>query len=622
MTSRSIGSRISIGFGVLVLTGILTGLYAVVNFSKLGDSIESIFRENYRCLIVSENMLKSIDDQENSLYSILTEEAPYEDNLDLAHMLFGESRDSFLALYEEAYGLQESGVRTKVLDSLMLSYRVFLTYVDSLERMARGGLPAVTLRSFQSAVIRPRTELLKDQCFRLMEIDQSAIDHIDQEARRATRETAFSIGIAILINLVFSVFAGLYFARNIARPVRMLTRSVQRMGGGHLYQKIDIKTKDEIGQLSAEFNKMTERLRVYDEMNIHLLIAEKMKSEAIVQSISDPLIVTDDEHRILLQNVAAEAVTAQLLREDKPSVPVTDRILIDAWKPVFDVDSRKDPAAQSDEILPLTIAGEAAYFRPRQTVITDAAGNRIGIITLLQDVTRFRNVDQLKSDFMATVSHELRTPLTSLNMVIDILRQGVIGEMNDRQSDLLRGAKTDVERLVKLVGDLLDLSRLESGTITVHKQLVPVAVLIEKALNPFRLDLAQRKINLLIDVQSGYDHCYGDFDQIFIVLTNLLSNAMRYCESGGTLSITVDGNESMVRFCVSDTGRGIPAHALESIFDRFMQVKEHDRATPGSVGLGLAISKKSIEIQGGSIWAESELGKGSRFYFTLPAQGG
>ena len=619
MMFKSIGYRIAIGYSVLVVTGIVTGIIAIVNFSELGSSVNAIFKQNYQSLIIAENMLRSLDQQENTLLSIMADESQYEDNSGYARIVFREGRDEFLGLFQKAMDAKIDTSKASVLDSLMLAYKDFLVYADSLDHMAKDGLPITTLRNFQRLIIRPQCEKLKDYCFQVLELNQNAISGIDVQARNNTREAAYTIGAALLVNLLFSVFAGVYFSRSVARPLSNLTRSVKRISEGHLNQKIDIRSGDEIGVLSAEFNKMTERLRNYEELNIQKLISEKKKSEAIIHSISDPVIVTDTDSRVVLCNRAADQITMSLFRSGWQERPVQDSIDEQRWRELFAYDIggiRQDN--QPELVLPLPIAGETKYFRPRQTIIVNEYGAPAGMITLLQDVTRFKNVDELKSEFMATVSHELRTPLTSLNMAVGIMRQGLVGEINSRQLELLDGAKFDCDRLIKLVGDLLDLTRLESGKYEVRRQLILVSQLLQHALQPFQLALKQRCMSVTMAVNTTHESFIADFDQLLMVLTNLINNALRHMQDGGALTIAVEDAGRAVRFCIADTGPGIPAQDLEHIFDRFVQLKDQVSSTPGSVGLGLAIARKSIEMQGGKIWAESDFGQGSRFYFTLP----
>ena len=224
----------------------------------------------------------------------------------------------------------------------------------------------------------------------------------------------------------------------------------------------------------------------------------------------------------------------------------------------------------------------------------------------------------MKWEFMATVSHEFRTPLTSINMSIDILSQKVLGPVNERQRDLLSTAKDDCERLTKLVKELLDLSRLESGRFEPKREAVSLRALIDEAVRPLRLQFREKAIQLEIDVSEEGGEVPGDQQQLTWVITNLVSNAIRFSQERGTVSISSKPTGTCIRVCVAYSGRGIPAEAVEAIFDKFVQVKEATDSTPGSVGLGLAIAKEVVEAHGGKIWVESELGKGSKFFFTLP----
>jgi signal transduction histidine kinase len=223
---------------------------------------------------------------------------------------------------------------------------------------------------------------------------------------------------------------------------------------------------------------------------------------------------------------------------------------------------------------------------------------------------------------MATVSHELRTPLTSINMAIDILSQEVLGLVNERQRDMLSTAKDDCERLTKLVRELLDLSRLESGKYEMKRETVNLRTLVEEALKPLRLQFREKGIQVETDISPTTPDVPGDQQQLSWVMTNLVSNALRYTPENGKVIIHSEIENDSVRISVADSGRGIPADAIEMIFDKFVQVKQATDSMPGSVGLGLAIAKEVVEAHGGKIWVESIVGKGSTFHFTIPRSRG
>jgi signal transduction histidine kinase len=224
----------------------------------------------------------------------------------------------------------------------------------------------------------------------------------------------------------------------------------------------------------------------------------------------------------------------------------------------------------------------------------------------------------MKSEFIATVSHELRTPLTSINMAVDILSREVLGKVNEPQRDMLVTAKDDCERLTKLVKELLDMSRLESGKYELKNEKINLRSVVEEALKPLRLQFREKGIHLETEIPHTMPAVPGDEQQLSWVVTNLVSNALRYTPADGTVTVHSDLLEDSVRISVKDSGRGIPPDAVEVIFDKFVQIKQSTDATPGSVGLGLAIAKEVVEAHGGRIWVESSMGQGSTFFFTIP----
>jgi signal transduction histidine kinase len=416
-----------------------------------------------------------------------------------------------------------------------------------------------------------------------------------------------------------SIYTSARFSKTILRPAEKLTQSVRRISEGQLNQKIDVNTDDEIGELGREFNKMTERLRAYEQINIHQLIAEKKKSETIVASIADPVIVTDQKGSLMLMNQAA-ATVFDVHGSDWQSKPLREVTGNQSWVEMLERNGMQSYEEENrDPLFAFVRNNVTLYFRPRQAQIVDEQGNVQGVVTLLQDVTRFKDLDRMKSEFIATVSHELRTPLTSLSMGIDILSQGVVGAVNQRQRELLIAAKDDSERLRKLVKGLLDLSKLESGKFEMKKEFVDFRRLVAEAVRPLRLPFEEKQIQLEFDVPERLPALFADPHQLIWVVTNLLSNALRFTDPGGSVHLTAKEEEDRLLVTVSDTGHGIPREHQETVFDKFVQVKSPTDTTPGSVGLGLAIAREVVEAHGGRIWLESTVGVGSTFFFTLPA---
>lgn len=635
---RGLRYKIATGYVVLLAIILVTSIFAVHDFSQLSNSVGGILKQNYENVLAAENMLKALDNQENALLAMLVQSGDstlvlfnterseerslvvYDANrsLELPMAVFNTNRDEFLQWFEQTNSVITSPSEHALLDSIIFAYRRFLGVSDSLHHMVQQRQPFAKLRAFQRAEIEPSLVKINRYCKTLLETNQEAISSMDRRAKDITGQATQVVIVALVIAILLSIVGSLQFTGSILKPLKQLTQTVRRIGEGNLNQKIDIHTDDEIGELSREFNKMTERLRSYEELNIHQLIAEKKKSETIVESIADPIIVTDENSSILLMNEAAAAMIG-VQGASWQGQPLRLRQNNDLWAKLMHVgEAKPDDPAHNDFLLAVAREGKTFYYRPRQTKITDEQGQVQGVVTLLQDVTRFKNLDQMKSEFMATVSHEFRTPLTAINMTIDILSQEVLGKMNARQHELLNAAKDDCERLKKLVRELLDLLRLESGRYKIKSESLNLSGLLEHALRPLRLLFEEKEVSLNIALAPSLPEVPGDQEKLSWVINNLVSNALRYTPAHGHVTISAERNNGVIQVCVADTGRGIPADALETIFEKFVQVKEPTDATPGSVGLGLAIAKEVIEAHGGKIWVESEVGVGSKFNFTIP----
>ncbi|MFB2877721.1 PAS domain S-box protein [Floridanema aerugineum] len=278
----------------------------------------------------------------------------------------------------------------------------------------------------------------------------------------------------------------------------------------------------------------------------------------------------------------------------------------------------------------ITKSGEERIIVWNNTALQDPVGNTIGIIGIGEDITEQHKLERLKREFVSIVSHELRTPLTSMQVALSLLDQQLVEPTSEEGQGMIRVATEGVDRLVRLVNDILDLERLDSGEFHIEKQLCYPAHLIESAINQMK-DLAN-KSNIKFEVSVISRPIQGDRDRLIQVLINLLSNAIRFSPVHSTIQIHVETfqetsvhnlfSATFMKFMVKDYGRGIPSDWLESIFERFQQVDASDFRQKGGTGLGLAICRSIIQQHGGRIWAESKLGKGSSFYFTLPISEG
>jgi signal transduction histidine kinase len=297
------------------------------------------------------------------------------------------------------------------------------------------------------------------------------------------------------------------------------------------------------------------------------------------------------------------------------SVVRDERILslIQAWSV-----PHEEPSEQRISYMHFSRGEKQYYFRPRLSRIFTPEGELYAVVTLLQDVTQFKELDRMKSDFIATLSHEFRTPITSINMSIDILNQEIAGPLNAKQRELIGATKEDCFRLTKLARELLQLSKLESGRLQLKNEELTIHSVIDFSLRPLQLQFQEKNVRLVTDIAPDIPRLVADEQQISWVITNLVTNALKYTDAGGTVTIRAREEAEGLLLEVEDTGQGISEEHLERIFDKFVQVRKTSYSTPGSVGLGLAIAKEIVEMYGGRIWARSRPGKGSTFSFMLP----
>ncbi len=245
-----------------------------------------------------------------------------------------------------------------------------------------------------------------------------------------------------------------------------------------------------------------------------------------------------------------------------------------------------------------------------------------GALIQLTDVTRFHEMEKIKTDFVSIVSHEFRTPLTTIIVGVEMLKEGMLGDLTPRGKEVLEAIGADCERLNRLIDNLMELSRIESGTIYVEAESTDVANLVKEAVRPLKIQADKQGIELITDLPPELPPIAADFNKSVWVIANLVGNAMRYTEKGGTIIVRVRQRGKRLFFSVEDTGCGIPKEHHEKIFHKYIQVSGAGRKDTGGVGLGLAIAKDIVMAHGGEIWVDSEVGKGTVFIFTLPVYQG
>jgi signal transduction histidine kinase len=290
--------------------------------------------------------------------------------------------------------------------------------------------------------------------------------------------------------------------------------------------------------------------------------------------------------------------------------------VVDLFNEVLKIGRTAEPK-KGQTFIQRFVRGEERYYRPKAVPIMDAESQPTGVVLVLADVTQQRHQDEMKKGVISTVSHQLRTPLTSIRMAIHLLLEEKVGTLAPKQEELLLAAREDSERLHRILTDLLDISRIESGRVQIECRAALPHDLVFEATEAFRSTAQDRGITMTVNLQDDLPEVWADPTQIGYVFANLLSNALKYTASGGVVTLSAESNEGSVIFSVSDTGRGIPSYYLSKIFEPFFRVPGQGVDMETGAGLGLAIVKEIIDVHGGNISVKSGEGEGATFVFSL-----
>jgi PAS domain S-box-containing protein len=425
------------------------------------------------------------------------------------------------------------------------------------------------------------------------------------------------IPVVSILVLVFGIALGLLISDIVSTPMRKLRDDIREMKVDEI-RRIDIENEDEIGEITFELNELIERLNKFHKKKRERLISARRRLIGIIKAVADGVIVTDSSHRIVLMNPSAEKIFGVSEEEALGTQfleTIKDEMVFKSIKDTFT--ERKNRSFMEEIPVP-----KASSHKKTFSIVTSLIGNAkekpFGVVTLFQDVTSLTELNRMKSDFISTVSHELRTPLTSIKMGVELMLERIAGEINEKQESLLNAAREDVNRLIRLISNLLDLSRIESGKIKMKIEPINLVSIIDEVLFAFRSQAEEKKIILKSTVERRTIELPADKDRIKEVLTNLVSNAIKFTDKGGRITVDAEESEEYVDVSVADTGIGIRKEDMEKIFDKFGRIEKGYAYQEEGTGLGLPICKEIVEAHKGKIWVESEYLKGSKFVFRLP----
>ena len=473
--------------------------------------------------------------------------------------------------------------------------------------------------SFNDLKKNRTNEIIKNQIrqdiFEIMKLNMIAIKQ-KSDVAKLTAEKA-NLWIAVVGTLCFLIAFNLLInlPNNIANPIKELTASIKEIANRNYKERVNFMNHNEYGDLAKSFNSMAQKLEEYSSSNLHKLTFEKKRLETLINNMHDPIIGLDNDGLLLFVNNEALKIIGLKQEEVIGKSAATIALTNDLLKSLLSSEN------ENKKVKSITIYadGKESYFEKELVNITIKPTGEdktiaIGDVIILRNITIFKELDFAKTNFIATVSHELKTPIASIKMSLQLLEKQETGMINDDQKQLIESIKDDSQRLLKITGELLDLSQLETGNIQLNMEKSNPNEIVNYAIEAVKMQAEQKNITVDIETFNTNVQVKADTEKTAWVLINFLTNAIRYAPEKSEIKIRLEEKNNQLIFKVIDKGQGIDTRYQTKVFDKYFQIPgSHKNGT----GLGLAISKEFIEAQNGTIGVKSELGLGSTFYFSL-----
>jgi signal transduction histidine kinase len=567
-----IKTKLNLGVGLLFLLIIILSLLSTFYIYSIKRDTENILKANYETLEYSRNMLLALDQ-------------------------IDRDKAQSMSIFEANLKKQLANITENGEDAATYTLQDNLNYLKA------------------NAVNDSIKTQIHATIFKIMKLNMNAIK-LKSDVAKKTSERA-NLWIVITGTLCFMIAFNLLvnLPNNIANPIKELTSSIQEIANKNYSERVQFMNHNEFGDLARSFNTMAQKLQEYHSSNLYKLSFEKKRLETLINNMHDPIIGMDHQGIILFINDEALKI-AGLKQENVIGKAVT--LLAEENDLIRNLLSSPPSNLKT---LPIKIFadGKESYFEKELVNITITPTGEdqtiaIGDVIILRNITIFKELDFAKTNFIATVSHELKTPISSIKMSLQLLEKEATGTINEEQKQLIESIKEDSQRLLKITGELLDLSQLETGNIHLNIDKSNPYEIVHYAVEAVKTQAEQKQIEIIIDAEPDIPLVKADTEKTAWVLINFLTNAITYSSENSKIIIKLKLEHDQVLFQVIDTGKGIDNRYKAKVFDKYFQI-------PGShksgTGLGLAISKEFIEAQNGMICVESELGLGSTFSISL-----
>lgn len=569
--SLKIKTKLTYGLGLLFALIVLLGTLSVKNIYDMTTDTQNILADNYNSLLYARRMLDALE-------NIRTDPV---------------ARTEF----EKNLALQKKNITE--IDENAATSRLITRYEAMLK------VPNDT-------TIQHVRQVLNE----VMNLNMATIYRKSQVAESTAHHALLWICILGIICITIALAFLIRFPRAINNPIRLLTEGIMEIANHNYEKRLNLEKYDEFTEVAASFNRMAERLAEYRRSTLADMIRAKQFIEAIVNSITEPIIGLDTNRTILFANEEALTILnlkrEQVIGKSASELSLKNDLLRRLIRELVQPNDTNEP-------LKIYADNKESYFQVKYIPIhisgsSSETGRYAGDVILLKNITEFKELDSAKTTFISTISHELKTPISAILMSLKLLQDQRVGEMNEEQKMLAHSIKESSDRLLEITGELLKMTQVETGKLQLNPKITKPIELIDYAIKANRVQAERFGCHIEVEYPEKISKLFVDSEKIAWVLTNLLSNAIHYTPENGRIIIGARQTDHTLEIFVQDFGKGIDPRYHQSIFDRYFRVP--GTKVQGS-GLGLAISKDFVEAHGGTIRVESAVGKGSRFVITF-----
>lgn len=602
----SLRRRLSRGFFAFAVALALLAVSAVLSLNRLGNAVATILKENYASVIACVDMKEALERLDSAAQFASSGRE------DVARSMIEANRSRFSeAFAREANNVTLSGEGDLVRE-IDARYRDYTRFVD-----ATLALPAGERSDRYFSDLLPRFTAIKDCIDSILRMNQANMEDADRETKALARRLVQGAIAASLLAVVAAFWLAWSLPRAIVRPVESLAAAADAIGGGKLDVDVSEPEVVELAPLAKAFRGMLEQLRTYRESSLGELLAAKDVARATLATMLDPVIVFGSDGSIAFANEAAESAFGV------EAGAASDLARAGVTVPIEIARARDEAFASTTPFVPRSLseamrwqgAGGERYYLVRAARLRTAPNEGPRAIVVAQDVTRFRRIDELKSDMVATVSHEFKTPLTSLRMATHLLLEDGTGPLTPTQRDLVQTAKDDTERLSAMVDELLDVVRIERDAGELKRASIDPSALLRAVADAHKSAAKEKSITIDVRADLGGEVASLDPSRVSIAISNLVSNAIRHTPRGGTVALSASSLDGVLRVEVEDCGPGLEGRSLPDLL-RGAGKGEGD----GRTGLGLVIAREIALQHGGELTVTSAPNRGAKFALTLPLE--